>query len=454
VDVPETRYARSGDVSIAYQVVGTGPVDLVLVPGFVSNVELAWDEPRHAAFYRALCSFSRLIIFDKRGTGLSDRVSGIASLEVRMDDLRAVMEAAGSERAAAIGFSEGAPMTLLFAATYPERVSAIILCGGAARFTRAPDYPFGLSAAEQRREVEDTRVRFGTPEYIDEALAGLAPSMVGDAEYRAFFARYVRQSASPGAAAALEEMNGEIDVRGVLPAIRVPTLVMRRAEDRPELGHYLADRIPGARFVELSGADHLMWTGDQMEVVDRIREFISSVAEQPGAHDDIDTVLATVLFTDIVGSTAVAAELGDRRWRELLERHHATVRTELSRYRGVEIDTAGDGFFARFDGPARAIRCACAIRDAVGQLGVEIRSGLHTGECEVFQDKVAGIAVSIGARVAARAAPGEVLVSQTVRDLVAGSGLLFEERGVAELKGVPGEWRLYALAERDSALVP
>src|SRR5581483_884814 len=254
MDVPETRYAMSGDVSIAYQVVGTGPVDLVLVPGFVSNVELAWDDPNSVTFYRALAEFSRLIVFDKRGTGLSDRVTGVAPLEVRMDDLRAVMDAAGSERAAVIGFSEGAPMATLFAATYPERVTAIILCGGSARYTRAPDYPFGLSEAEYRRGVEDTRARFGTPEWVDEAIAGLAPSMVGDPEYRAFFARYTRQSASPGAAAALSEMNAEIDVRSVLPAIRVPTLAMRRAGDRPELGRYLSDRIPGARFVELSGA--------------------------------------------------------------------------------------------------------------------------------------------------------------------------------------------------------
>jgi len=443
----------SGDVSIAYQVVGTGPVDLVLVPGFVSNVELAWDDPHSVTFYRALAEFSRLIVFDKRGTGLSDRVTGVAPLEVRMDDLRAVMDAAGSERAAVIGFSEGAPMATLFAATYPERVTAIILCGGSARYTRAPDYPFGPSEAEYRRGVEDTRARFGTPEWVDEAIAGLAPSMIGDPGYRTFFARYTRQSASPGAAAALSEMNAEIDIRSVLPAIRVPTLAMRRAGDRPELGRYLADRIPRARFVELRGADHLMWTGDSMEIVDHIREFLESVAQRP-AVVDADTVLATVLFTDIVGSTAAAAELGDRGWRELLERHHAMVRSELAHYRGVEVDTAGDGFFARFDGPARAIRCACAIRDAVGDLGIEIRSGVHTGECEVFQDKVAGIAVSIGARVAARAAPGEVLVSQTVRDLVAGSGLLFEERGVAELKGVPGEWRLYALAEAHPALVP
>jgi class 3 adenylate cyclase len=316
-----------------------------------------------------------------------------------------------------------------------------------------PDYPFGPSEAEYRRGVEDTRARFGTPEWVDEAIAGLAPSMIGDPEYRGFFARYTRQSASPGAAAALSEMNAEIDIRSVLPAIRVPTLAMRRAGDRPELGRYLSDRIPGSRFVELSGADHLMWTGDSMEIVNHIREFLESVAHRPAVLD-ADTVLATVLFTDIVGSTAAAAELGDRGWRELLERHHAMVRSELAHYRGVEVDTAGDGFFARFDGPARAIRCACAIRDAVGDLGIEIRSGVHTGECEVFQDKVAGIAVSIGARVAARAAPGEVLVSQTVRDLVAGSGLLFEERGVAELRGVPGEWRLYALAEPHPALLP
>ncbi|MHB8469620.1 MAG: adenylate/guanylate cyclase domain-containing protein, partial [Gaiellaceae bacterium] len=278
--------------------------------------------------------------------------------------------------------------------------------------------------------------------------------MIGDEEYTAFFGRYLRQSASPGAAAALQEMNSEIDVRAVLPTIRVPALVMRRAGDRPEVGRYLAERIPGARFEELSGTDHLMWTGDQAEVVSRIREFVASVADRPAWETDgTDTVLATVLFTDIVGSTAAAAELGDRRWRELLEQHHATVRAKLARFRGIEIDTAGDGFFARFDGPARAIRCACAIREAVGEIGLEVRAGVHTGECEVFQEKVAGIAVSIGARVATKAAPGEVLVSQTVRDLVAGSGLLFEERGATELKGVPGEWRLYAVAEREPALV-
>jgi class 3 adenylate cyclase len=452
VDVPEIRYARSGDISIAYQVVGDGPIDLVLVPGFVSNLELAWEDAHHVAFYRRLSEFSRLILFDKRGTGLSDRIVGAAPLEVRMDDVRAVMDAAGSARAAVLGFSEGAPMTALFAATYPERVVAIILCGGAARFTRAPDYPFGVSPEEFRSEAALTRARFGSPAYVEEALAALAPSMVGDDAYKALFGRYLRQSASPGAAAALKEMNSEIDVRAVLPTIRVPTLVMRRAGDRPEVGRYLADRIPGARFVELSGTDHLMWTGDHTDLVARIREFVASVAEQP-LVEDLDTVLATVLFTDIVGSTAVAADLGDKRWRELLERHHATVRAQLARFRGVEIDTAGDGFFARFDGPARAIRCACAIRKAVSEIGLEVRAGVHTGECEMFQEKVAGLAVSIGARVAAKATPGEVLVSQTVRDLVAGSGLVFEERGTTDLKGVPGEWRLYAVAEPELASI-
>jgi class 3 adenylate cyclase len=452
VDVPETRYARSGDVSIAYQVVGDGPFDLVFVPGFVSNVELGWDDPARADLYRRLASFARLILFDKRGTGLSDRTMP-ASLEVRMDDVRAVMDAAGSERAAIIGFSEGSPMTALFAATYPERTIAIVLCGGGARFTRAPDYPFGMSADEYRQQAEDARRRFGTREYAVDAVKALAPSKVDDEAFVAEMARYLRQSASPGAVAELNEMNAEIDVRSVLPSIRVPTLVMRRAGDRPEVGRYLADRIPGATFVELQGLDHLVWVGDYEDFLVRVREFTESAwLERAWEESEPETVLATVLFTDIVGSTATAAELGDRRWRELLEQHHARIRRELARFRGSEIDTAGDGFFARFDGPARAIRCATAIREAVGELGLEIRAGVHTGECELLDAKVTGIAVSIGARVAAQAQPGEVLVSQTVRDLVAGSGLAFADRGAAELKGVPGEWRLYAV-EPESALV-
>lgn len=450
--MPETKYARSGDVSIAYQTIGDGPFDLVHVPGFVSNVELSWEHPRQAAYFNALAAFSRLIIFDKRGTGASDRVTGAPPLEVRMDDVRAVMDAAGSERAAIVGFSEGTPMTALFTATYPERVFAAVLYGGAARFTRAPDYPFGATAEAMRREVEDSRARFGTREWAEEAIEALAPSKVGDAEFFEFFARYMRLSASPSAVAALDEMNAEIDVRAVLPTIRTPTLVMRRTGDRPEVGRYLAERIPGARFVELPGQDHIPWTGEFEPLVEAIRLFVVPLWEERAWEEaEPDTVLATVLFTDIVDSTATAVELGDRRWRELLEQHHGRIRRELARFRGVEIDTAGDGFFARFDGPARAIRCASAIQASVSDLGLGVRAGVHTGECELFDDKVTGIAVSIGARVAAQARPGEVLVSQTVRDLVAGSGLAFEDRGAAELKGVPGEWRLFAAAARASA---
>jgi pimeloyl-ACP methyl ester carboxylesterase len=449
---PETRYARSGDVSIAYQVIGDGPFDVVLVPGFVSNVELVWEDELHAAHHRAYAEFCRMITFDKRGTGLSDRISGAPSLEVRIDDVRAVMDAVGSERAAVVGFSEGAPMTAMFAATHPERVFAMVLYGGAARFARAPDYPFGSTMEEINREIDDDLSQFGTRGYVEEAIAALAPSMVGDEEFLAHFSRYMRQSSSPSAVAALTRMNAEIDVRAILPTIRTPTLVMRRAGDRPEVGRYLADRIPGAEFVELDGADHLPWTGDSAALVERVRRFVTPLWEQRVWEDaEQDTVLATVLFTDIVDSTATAAGLGDRRWRDLLEQHHMRIRRELARYRGTEIDTAGDGFFARFDGPARAIRCAGAIQKSVTEIGLEVRAGVHTGECELLDDKVTGIAVSIGARVASRAQAGEVLVSQTVRDLVAGSGLVFEDRGTAELKGVPGEWRLFAVA--DSALV-
>jgi len=443
----ETRYARSGDVSIAYQVTGDGPFDVVFVPGFLSHVELAWDVPAMAAYNRRLASFCRLIRFDKRGTGMSDRVSGVPTLETRMDDVRAVMDATGCERAALIGLSEGGPMSILFAATYPERAWALALCGTFARVRWAPDYPIGASDEEARRDDEEIEQRWGEPDAAIALAREVAPESSDD-ELQAF-ATMIRQSASPGAALALNRMNDEIDVRDVLPAIRVPTLVLNREGEHPFIRQgsaYLAQHIAGARYVELPGSSHAPFAGDSESYVRAIEGFLQEAwAEEASAEPDPDRVLATILFTDIVGSTAKAVELGDARWRELLEQHHATVRRLLLRHRGTELDTAGDGFFASFDGPARGIRCARAITESVRDLGIEVRAGLHTGECERMNSKVGGIAVHIGARVAAEAGPGEVVVSSTVKDLVAGSGIAFHDRGAAELKGVPGEWRLFAV---------
>jgi class 3 adenylate cyclase len=444
---PETRYARSGDVSIAYQVVGDGPFDLVFVPGSVSHVELGWKIPAQAEFYRRLGSSSRLIIFDKRGTGMSDRVTGAPTIETRMDDVRAVMDAAGSERAAVLGLSEGAPMSAVFAATYPERVWALLLCGALVRALWAPDFPWGWSEEAWDRGSEEERRRWGEPEFMREIVQSLAPSL--DEENAQGLITIFRQGASPGAFDALNRMNKDVDVRDVLPAIRVPTLVVNRTEESEWLreGSRLAARlIPGARHAEVPGADHPPFAGDSESYLRPIEKFLTETWEERSWEDaEPDRVLATVLFTDIVGSTAKAAELGDAHWRELLGEHNSLIRRQLSRFRGTELDTAGDGFFASFDGPARAIRCACAVTDAVKTVGLEVRAGLHTGECELLDDKVGGIAVHIGARVAKEAAPGEVLVSSTVKDLVAGSGIEFRDRGTVELKGVPGEWRLFAV---------
>jgi class 3 adenylate cyclase len=438
---PETRYAKSGDLHVAYQVVGDGPFDLLHIPGFVSNVEAMWDEPLLARFLRRLASFSRLVLFDKRGTGLSDRVPNdrLPTLEERMDDLRAVLDAAGSEQAALLSHSEGGNLAVLYAATYPERTRALVTTGMFAARVRSPDYPWAPTPEERERTIEELEREWGTPS----PLVDLVPSRASDHAFMERFAAYSRRSASPGAAAALMRMNTHIDVRAVLPTITVPTLVIHHADDRDakvEEGRWIAAQIPGARFLELPGEDHLPWVGDQDRLLDEVEEFLTGTRP---VHEP-DRVLATVLFTDIVGSTQRAVELGDRRWRELLEAHEAAVRAELARYGGREVDTAGDGFLATFDGPARAIRAAGAIRDSVRGLGLEVRAGLHTGECELANGKVRGIAVHTGARVAALAVPGEVLVSSTVRDLVAGSGIAFEERGEHELKGVPGRWRLYA----------
>ena len=429
-------------MSIAYQVVGDGPLDLIFVSGWVSHLDAFWGEPSYARFLRRLASFSRLILFDKRGTGLSDRVpvAELPTLEERIDDVRAVLDAVGVERAALLGHSEGGPMCLLYAATFPERTAALVLIGTYARRLVADDYPFGATPEQYEAFLDEIESGWGGPV----GLAVRAPSMEHDDRFRAWWSEYLRSSASPGAALALTRMNGEIDVRAVLGTIGVPTLVVHRSGDRSlpvEGARYLAERIRGARLVELPGVDHLPFVGDQNAILDEIEEFLTGVRR----GTEIDRVLATVLFTDIVGSTERAIQLGDREWRDLLESHHLLVRRELERWRGTEVATAGDGFFATFDGPARAIHCACAIRDSVRSLGLEIRAGLHTGECEIHGTTVAGVAVHIGARVSGLAGPGEVLVSSTVRDLVAGSGIEFEARGEHELKGVPEQWRLYSV---------
>lgn len=436
-----TEYALSDGLHIAYQVVGDGPVDLLWVPGWVSHVELCWEEPTLARFLRRLASFSRLILFDKRGTGLSDAVplDALPTLEERMDDVRAVMEAVGSERAALFGFSEGGNLSALFAATFPERTAALVTFGVFAKRLYAPDYPWAPTPEQRAREYDVIGREWGG----EMDVADLAPSAADDPAFKRRLLDYFRRSASPGAAVALLRMNTEIDVRTVLPTIRVPTLALHRRGDREvhvEEGRWIAGRIPGARFVELPGEDHLPWAGDQDGVLDEVEEFLTGVRRGP----DPDRFLTTVLFTDVVGSTEAAARLGDRAWQDLLERHHLVVREALARFRGTEVDTAGDGFLATFDGPARAVRCALAVCREVRALGLEVRAGVHVGEVQRSGLGVRGIAVHTGARVAAAAAAGEVLVSSTVKDLVAGAGLAFEDRGVHRLKGVPGDWRLFA----------
>ncbi|HEV8339220.1 MAG TPA: adenylate/guanylate cyclase domain-containing protein [bacterium] len=439
---PQTRYAKSGALNIAYQVVGDGPIDLVCVPGWVSHVEEAWEIPALARFLNRLASFSRLILFDKRGTGMSDRVpiDALPTLEERMDDVRAVMDAAGAERAALFGFSEGGNMSILFAATYPQRTIALVTFGVFAKRLRSPDYPWAPTWEERQRDIALVEREWGG----EMDLSTLAPSHAGDDAFMRSLATYLRRSASPGAAAALLRMNTFIDVREVLPAIRVPTLMLHRVADRDasiEEGRYMASRIPQVKFVELPGDDHLPWVGDADTVLDEIEEFLTGMRPVP----EPDRVLATVLFVDMVGSTERAAMLGDRRWRDLLQAFHALVRRELTRFRGREIDSSGDGFLASFDGPARAIRAAVAITRATPELGLQVRAGLHTGEAEVMGEKLGGIAVHIGARVAALADPAEILVSSTVKDLVAGSQIAFRERGTHGLKGVPGTWQLFQI---------
>jgi class 3 adenylate cyclase/pimeloyl-ACP methyl ester carboxylesterase len=435
---PKTRYARSGDVSIAYQVVGDGPIDLVFVPGFVSHLDLQWTDRHVRSFFESLASFSRLILFDKRGTGLSDPVPDWPPLEQRMDDVRAVMDAAGSERAALLGLSEGGPMSALFAATYPERTAALIMCG-----TFACGHPDPSEPGAKRWQNAIAQVRAAADRWGEGAsLAFFAPSI--DSELvRERYSAFERAAASPGMARKLIDMVCEIDVRDILPSIRVPTLVLHRTDEGVpvELARAMASQIPGARMVELPGSDHIPFYGTGEGYPEEVEEFLTGARHH---RPNADRMLATVVFTDIAGSTQRAAEVGDRRWRELLEEHDDLVRRELDRFRGRPIKTLGDGFLATFDGPERAIRCACSITSAVQSVDLSVRAGLHTGECEVLGDDLGGMAVNIGARVVSHANPDEVLVSSTVKDLVVGSNIQFEERGTHKLKGVPGEWRLYA----------
>jgi pimeloyl-ACP methyl ester carboxylesterase len=446
---PETRYAKSGDVNIAFQVTGRDGPDLVFAPGWVSHIEYAWEEASFAPFLRRLAGFSRLIVLDRRGTGLSDPVDRLPTLEERMDDLRAVMDAAGSEQAFLFGISESGPMSVLFAATYPERTRGLMLCNTFARHLLAADQS-GVFTAEMLAQLLDLiEKHWGTG--LTPRL--FAPSRAKDEAFVQSWARFERRAVSKGAMRKIVAMAGDTDVRHVLPSIRVPTLVVHRAGDAAvsvNAGRYLAQNIPGARLVEVAGDDHFPWVGDTASILDEVEQFVTGA--QPTTAPD--RMLATVLFLDIVDSTRHLTERGDRAWRELLERFYAILRPEIERARGREVDTTGDGIFATFDGPARAIRCACAIRDGVSPLGIEIRTGLHTGECEFTESNVSGIAVHIGARVCALAGASEVLVSGTVKDLVAGSGLRFVDRGEHELKGIPDRWRLYGVEAGVTATQP
>jgi class 3 adenylate cyclase/pimeloyl-ACP methyl ester carboxylesterase len=433
---PDIRYARNGDIAIAYQVVGRADRDLVFVPDFVSNLVYAWESPYWREFYELLARSFRVILFDKRGNGLSDHAGDFATLETRMEDMRAVLEAVGSERAVVFGSHEGACMAALYAATYPERVEALAV------FQFAP-YGGGSDDPDVESMLRQLRAGWGTQEYSDQLLAQICSTLLGREADRLWFANWLRVGASPEIAYQLNKAYTDSDLRDVLPAIRVPTLVLYRgrlAED--EGARDTATIVPNARLVRLEGPD--FWgIFLSPEIVDEIEQFVESLGEETGAN----SVLATLLFTDLVDSTTLAHRLGDRRWAELVERHHDAVRRQLRRFRGAEVDTAGDGFFATFDGPARAIRCGKAIRNALRELDLGVRVGIHTGECALAGGKPSGIAVSTGARVAAAAASGEVLVSQTVKDLIAGSGIAFAEQAERELKGVPGTWRLYSVVE-------
>ena len=452
-----TRYARSGEVHIAYQVVGDGPLDLVWIPSLAHHVELNWENPSVERYLARLAAVSRLIVFDKRGTGMSDRFCGDATLEIRMDDIRAVMAAAESERAVVCGIGDGGPLAALFAATYPERTAGLVLVNSTPRFVRSALFPWLPARGEHEELIEETVDGWSDPATQDDLLLRASPDME-ESDLRPF-GRLLRLSVSPGALRQYLRMNLDVDICGILDSIRVPTLVLHR-ESVPTMdvrgGRYLADHIPTARLVTLEGRNLAPGVGDVDAVVDELARFLEDIQSSSGDDEgeESERVLATVLFTDIVGSTAHAAAIGDRAWRDRLREHHEIVRRELTRFRGREFDTAGDGFFASFDGPARAIRCAIAIVARVSEVGLDVRAGLHTGECEPVEGKLAGIAVHIGARVAAHAGPGEVLVSSTVKDLVAGSDLQFVDRGVTELKGIPGDWRLFCVEHAPGGQTP
>ena len=443
MDAPKTFYAKSGQVHVAYQVIGQGPIDLVISPGAPSHLVVYWESPDLRAFLEELTRFARLIVFDKRGTGMSDRVAGPATLEDRMDDIRAVMDAAGSQRAWHFGAFEGAAMSILFAATYPERTLGLILCGGYSRGRRAPDYPWGDTEEDFQRLNDAVEKDF--PGWVEDFGRTLAPSRANDPEFKSWVARLLQFSHTPGSVVTHGAMNQLIDVRPILPAVHVPTLVLHATGDQMAFvdeGRYIAERIPGAKFVEIEGVDHFFFVQPKARafVAEEIRRFVRGLPRPSEA----DRVLKTVLFTDIVGSTQRLSSLGDREWGRMLNQHFSVAREEIVRFRGHEVKTLGDGLVATFDGPTRAVRCACAIRDRSRALGFEIRAGLHTGECVVTDRDIEGIAVHLASRVMEKARPGEVLASGTVRDLSAGSDLQFVDRGTRSLKGVQGRWRLYA----------
>jgi pimeloyl-ACP methyl ester carboxylesterase/class 3 adenylate cyclase len=435
---PETHYAHSDKLSIAYQVIGNGPIDLVVVPGWISNIEVFWEDSHVLRFFEKLAAFSRLILFDKRGTGLSDRSVEAATMEERMDDVRAVLDAVGSKRAALLGISEGGPLCILFAATYPGRTAALITIGSYARRLRAPDYPYFTNRDEALKAVEAAAADWGGPVWIDIRI----PSVADDPIIRSWWARFLRMSASASAAAALQRMNLEIDIRHMLPSIRTPTLVLHAKGDRGVpigASRQMADHIPNAKLVEMDSGDHLPFYEKPDEWIHHIETFLTGGSTPATAESRV----STLMFTDIVGSTEMAVEEGNLRFADLLEVHHAAVRSELARYRGQEINTAGDGFLASFDGPARAIKCAWAIVKSLAALGISCRIGLHTGECEIRHGELQGVALHIAARVAGLAPPKGVFVSQTVKDLVAGSGIVFADAGLHALKGLPEKWRVY-----------
>lgn len=440
---PRTRYAKSGDCNIAYQVVGEGAIDIVYIPGWVSNIDMMWTEPRLASFLTGLANFSRLILFDKRGTGLSDRMNHLSTLEERMDDIRAVMDAVGSTHAVLFGHSEGGTVSSLFAATYPQRTIALITFGVFAKRKYSEDYPWAPTDTERQNFYKMIEENWADGDM--QGLSNLVPSLAKDRKFMDWLASYFRSAASPGAALDLARMNTEADITDILSTIHVPTLLIYRTGDKDvqvEEGKYIAKRIPGSRFVELSGDDHLFWAGDSFAVLAEIEEFITG--KRPSKI--FDRILSTILFTDIVNSTIQLSAIGDEKWKEVLKAHNQIVRTELIKFNGKEIKNTGDGFLLTFDGPSRAIRCAEAIRNEVKKLNIEITAGIHTGECELFDDgDIGGIAVHVAARVLNKAQPGQILITMSVKNLLAGTGLEFTDLGDFSLKGIDESYRLFAL---------